>query len=141
MSLSSFPSPLLPNVALGHRVYVLRTLSLMTVYALINVAAIFGLFDSVLGRPAAWLLALAVGVPVAGQLWATLRLIADSDEYLRAMLAKRFILSAGIAMALWSVWGFGESYAGAAHLQGWLIYPLFWVISAVVSLFIRSSQS
>lgn len=122
------------------RLYALRTLAFMAVYALIHLAAILGLFDGVIGRPAAWGLALAVAAPVAGQLWATLRLVADSDEYLRVLVAKRFILSAGIAMALWSAWGFGESYAAAPHLQGWLIYPLFWAVSAVVSPFVRSSR-
>ena len=43
-------------------------------------------------------------------------------------------------MALFSAWGFGESYARAPHAPGWLIYPLFWGVFGVVSPFIRTSH-
>ena len=35
---------------------------------------------------------------------------------------------------------FGESFAGAPHAEGWMIYPLFWAVFGVVSPFIRSSN-
>ena len=138
MSLSSsLPDP---AVQLPARRYLVRTAAFMGLYAVLNVAAILGAFDAWVGTAMGWLLALAVASPVAGQIWAVLRLTAESDEYMRALWAKRFILSAGVAMVLWSAWGFGESYAAAPHLQGWLIVPLFWLVSAVVWPFVRSSR-
>lgn len=122
------------------RQYVIRTMAFMSGYVAVNVAAIFGAFDTLHGKPAAWLLAAVVAAPVAGQIWATLRFMRDSDEFVRAVTAKQFIVSAGAAMALFSAWGFAEAYAGAPHAQGWLIYPLFWAIFGCVAPVIRSSN-
>ena len=97
-------------------------------------------FDDIRSPVAAWALALVVAAPVAGQIWATLALMKESDEFVRALTAKQFIVSAGVAMALFSAWGFAESYAHAPHAQGWLIYPLFWAVYGLVSPFIRSSR-
>jgi putative oxidoreductase len=124
----------------AHRRYTLRTMAFMVPYMAINVAAIFGAFDDIASTPAAWLLALAVSAPVVGQIWATLSLMRDSDEFVRAVTAKQFIIAAGLAMAIASVWGFGESYADAYHLPAWLIYPLFWGCFGLVSPFIRTSN-
>ena len=122
------------------RRYVIRTFAFMAPYVAINVAAIFGAFDEIYGKPAAWALALAVSAPVIGQIWATLSLMNESDEFIRALIAKQFVLAAGLAMAIASVWGFGESYAGAFHLPAWLVYPLFWACFGVVAPFVRSSR-
>jgi hypothetical protein len=73
-------------------------------------------------------------------MWATLALIAESDEYVRALTAKRFIVAAGLAMALFSAWGFAESYAGAPHAPGWLVFALFWLAYGVVSPFVRTTR-
>ena len=122
------------------RRYVIRTFAFMAPYVAINVAAIFGAFDEIYGKPAAWALALAVSAPVIGQIWATLSLMNESDEFIRALIAKQFVLAAGLAMAIASVWGFGESYAGAYHLPAWIIYPLFWACFGLVAPFVRSSR-
>ena len=124
---------------IAHRRYVTRTLAFMVPYALVNMAAITGAFD---GRSGAgsWALGLVVAAPIAGQMWATLALMHDADEYVRALTAKRFILAAGTAMALFSAWGFVEEYAGAPHAPGFFIYILFWACYAVVSPFVRSTR-
>jgi putative oxidoreductase len=125
----------LPTPA-GRR-YVIRTMAFMTGYTAINFAAIFGAFDDMQSKLAAWLLALAVSAPVAGQLWATLAMMRDSDEYIRGIFAKQFILAAGLAMAVATAWGFGESYADAPHVPAWFIYPLFWAMFGLVAMFVR----
>lgn len=122
-----------------HRKYIVRTMAFMSGYTAINVAAIFGAFDDI-GRTAGLVLGLAVAAPVAGQIWATLALMADSDEFVRALLAKRFIVASGLAMALATAWGFMESYGDAPHVPAWMIYPLFWALFGVVTPFIRSSR-
>lgn len=127
------------NTKAGRR-YVIRTVAFMSGYVAVNIAAIFGAFDDIRSPVAAWALALVVAAPVAGQIWATLALMKESDEFVRALTAKQFIVSAGVAMALFSAWGFAESYAHAPHAQGWLIYPLFWAVYGLVSPFIRSSR-
>ncbi|HEY1224426.1 MAG TPA: hypothetical protein VGE54_04280 [Brevundimonas sp.] len=122
------------------RKYVFRTMAFMSGYVAVNVAAIFGAFDDIASTPAAWALALTVSAPVVGQIWATLSLMRDSDEFMRAVIAKQFIVAAGLAMAVATVWGFGESYADAQHVPAWMIYPLFWACFGLVAPFIRSSR-
>jgi len=124
----------------AHRRYVVRTGAFMSVYIALNMAAIAGAFDALKGGPGAWALALAVALPIAGQIWATLRLIAESDEFVRALTAKQFIVAAGLAMALFSGWGFAESYAEAPHAPGWLVYALFWMAFGLTSPVIKSTR-
>ena len=120
--------------------YVIRTNLFMAGYVAVNVAAITGAFDPIVGSRAGILLGLAVAAPIAGQLWATLALMNESDEFVRALNAKRFIIASGLAMALFSAWGFAESYGDAPHAPGWLIYPLFWGLFGLVSPFLKSSR-
>ena len=124
----------------AQRKYMIRTLAFMGGYVAIMVAVIFGAFDDIQGTPAAWGLALTVTAPVVGQIWTTLAVMRDSDEFVRAVMAKQFILAAGISMALFTGWGFAESFADAPHAEGWLIYPLLWASLGVVAPFIKSSN-
>lgn len=119
--------------------YLVRTLAFMAGYTGINVAAIFGAFDDI-GHTAGLALGLVVAAPVAGQIWATLALMADSDEFMRALLAKRFIVASGLSMAIAAAWGFMESFGDAPHISAWVIYPLFWGLFGLVTPFIRTSR-
>ena len=129
------------STSVAHKRYVVRTMAFMSGYAVVNVAAIFGAFDDIASPVAAWGLALTVSAPVVGQIWATLSLMRESDEFVRAVVAKQFILASGLAMAVASVWGFGETYAAAPHLPAWLIYPLFWGCFGVIAPFVRSTNA
>nr|WP_314431769.1 hypothetical protein [uncultured Brevundimonas sp.] len=122
------------------RRYVIRTMAFMGGYVAVMLTTIGGAFDTIQNTPAAWALALTVAAPIAGQIWATLSFMRDSDEFVRAVTAKQFIIAAGVAMAAFSAWGFGESFAGAPHAEGWMIYPLFWAVFGCVAPFIRSSN-
>ncbi len=124
----------------AHKRYLVRTWLFMSGYIAVNIAAIAGAFDEIIGEPAGMVLGLAVAAPIAGQLWATLALMADSDEFVRALTAKRFIVASGLAMALFSGWGFMESYGGAAQAPGWLIYALFWGLFGLVSPFVKNTR-
>ena len=128
------------SVMRSDRIYRRRTLVSMAVYVAVNLAALVGLFDAVRGSPLAWVLALAIAVPIAIQIWALMAYMRDADEFIRAVTVKQFTLAAGIAMALFSTWGFAESYANAPHAAGWLIYPLFWLAFGAVSMFVRASH-
>lgn len=124
----------------AHKRYVLRTLGFMSGYVGAMMGVMFGAFDDIQGTLAAWALAVVVTAPVIGQLWATLALMSESDEFVRALTAKQFILSSGLAMALATLWGFGESFADAPHIPAWMIYPLFWACFGLVAPFVRSSK-
>ena len=111
--------------------YIERTIGFMAAYVGLNIAAILGIFDQ-LSQPMAIALAMVISTGIAGQIWATLALMRDSHEYVRSLFAKRFIIAAGLAMAIFSGWGFCESYADAPHIPGFMIYPLFSPVCAFV---------
>jgi putative oxidoreductase len=124
---------------LAHRRYVTRTIAFMVPYVAVNMAAIRGAFDD-RAAPGSYLLGLAVAAPVIGQLWATLALMHDADEFVRALTAKRFILASGGAMAIFTAWGFVEEYARAPHVGGYMVYPLFWLCYGLVTPFVRTTR-
>jgi hypothetical protein len=123
------------------RKYMIRTWAFMAPYVAICVSMmVTDAFDDVIGKPAGWVLAAAISAPVIGQIWATLALMRDSDEFVRAVTAKQFILAAGLAMAVATFWGFAETFAAAPHIPAWLIYPTFWALYGCVAPFIRTSN-
>lgn len=125
----------------AHRRYVIRIMAFTIPYVAICVAMMTtDAFDEVMGKPAAWGLAAAVSAPVIGQIWAVLSLMRESDEFVRGVTAKQFIVASGLAMAVATFWGFGESFAGAPHIETWLIVPLFWGMYGISAPFIRTSR-
>ncbi|GIU67905.1 hypothetical protein [Candidatus Phycosocius spiralis] len=116
--------------------YFARTMGFMGFYILLNIAAMAGLLDGVT-LPGRWVFAGLLGLMIGGQIWATLVMIRDSDEFIGSFLARQFILASGLSMAIYCVWGFGESYAEAPHLPSWMIYLLFWLSFAITSPFAR----
>lgn len=123
------------------RKYMIRTWAFMVPYIVICISMmVTDAFDDIIGKPAGWVLAAAVSAPIIGQLWATLSLMRDSDEFVRAVTAKQFIVAAGLAMALATFWGFAETFANAPHLPGWLIYAVFWMLYGMVAPFIKTSN-
>lgn len=122
------------------RRYVIRTLAFMSGYVVVMLLAKSGALDEVEGTSAGWFLAAAVSAPVLGQIWTTLAFMRESDEFVRALIAKQFILASGLSMAIATFWGFGENFAGAPHVESWFIYPLFWACFAVVTPFARTSR-
>ena len=120
--------------------YIERTIGFMAAYVAFNIAAIIGLFDQ-LSQPMAIGLALIISAAIAGQIWATLALMRDSDEYVRSLFAKRFIIAAGLAMAIFSGWGFCEAYAYAPHMPGFMIHPLFWALFGFVCASVKTTSA
>ena len=118
------------------RTYIIRTLLFMAGYVAVMAATVSGAFDDV-GQGGAYLLALAATAPVIGQLWATLDCMRQADEYVAGLLARPFILAAGLTIAAATGWGFMETFAGAPHIHPSIIYPLFWAMYAVSAPFTR----
>lgn len=127
------------NPSTINKKYYIRAALFMTGYAFFLVGSFTGAFDDIKPR-AGWALALAAAAPIAGHLWAHLAWIHDSDEFVRALAAKRFIVTTGIILAAVSAWSLLEMHAHAPRFPGVLILPLFWVVWAAVSPFIRTTH-
>ena len=121
------------------KAYTFRTVFFMLGYVVALVLAVSGALDNI-GGVSGWILAAAVAAPVAGQIWATLVFIRDSDEFVAGVTAKRFILAAGMTFALSVFWGFAEKFAEAPHVEGWWVYVVFWGLMGFMPVFIRSSR-
>jgi len=119
--------------------YYIRSALFLGGYIVANVAAIFGAFDD-LKSPGSWLFALVAAAPLAGHIWAFLVWMRDSDEFVRALAAKRFIIATGITFIIGAAWGFMELYAKAPHISAGMIVPLFWISWGAVSPFIRNTH-
>jgi hypothetical protein len=78
-------------------------------------------------------LALAPALPIGGSIVAIMRFMRDSDEYIRAVHAERFILTTGIVLFGCTVWGFMQNFADAPKIDLWIIYPVFWAIFGLIS--------
>jgi putative oxidoreductase len=129
----------MPSPAETNRKYLIRAALFLGAYGAINLAAITGAFDDMRPR-GAWGFSLAVAAPVIGHLWAYLVWMRDSDEFMRALTAKRFIMATGVTLAIASIWGFMELYAKAPHVSAAMVYPLLWLCFGLVSPFIRTSH-
>ena len=127
------------NQAETLRKFRIRTTLFMTAYVAVNVAAITGAFDGA-KPPGTWGLAMAVTAPIIGQIWSMLAWMRDSDEFIRAIAAKRFIVATGVAVGISSMWGFMELFAGTRHISAAMFYPLLMVSFALVTPFIKTSH-
>ena len=122
------------------REYVVGTWVFMGLYA-VSIVAIEVAGDA--GRlegPVLYAAALAPSLFIGGQLRVTLRMLSRLDEFMRALMAKRFIAASAVTFMLATTWGFLEMYAELRHLPAWLVYPTFWGAFGLVTPFIRTSR-
>jgi putative oxidoreductase len=119
--------------------YLVRAFLFLGAYVALNVAAITGAFDDMKPR-GAWGFSLVVASPVIGHIWSYLAWMRNSDEFVRALTAKRFIVATGVTLAITSIWGFLELYAKAPHVSAAMVYPLLWAAFGIVTPFIRTSH-
>ena len=109
-------------------------------YGLAIAGATIGVNKGWLHGPALYAAAILPGLAICGQLWFVLDFMRRADEFVRALMAKRFIIAASLTFAVWTVWGFLETYADVMHLPGWLAYATMWMFFAAVTPFIKTTQ-
>jgi hypothetical protein len=122
------------------RGYTVGTFACLAVYMATLFGVTYAVKADLLSGPALYAAAAAPGIAVAAQLLVTLRYMERSDEFIRALLAKRFIVAATLTFAGFTVWGFLEQFAGVQHVPAWWVYPVFWAVMGGLSPFIRSSR-
>lgn len=84
-------------------------------------------------------LAVSPSLPIGGSIWQMLRYMDRCDEYVRAIVTRRFVLATGVTLFLCTAWGFLEINAGLPHLDLYLVYPLFWASFGAVCAFVRQA--
>lgn len=100
----------------AQRRYNMRVLGLSLAYAgaLIGVSLVFR--SSAPTGPLAWALALLPALPLVGIFIAMGRyLVEESDEYLRAMVARQSLVASGFMLIVTTCWGFLQSFGQLPH--------------------------
>jgi hypothetical protein len=122
-----------------HTKYVVGLLSWMAIYAV----GVFMIPEAIkaahLTGPLGYAVAASQALPVAGAIWVYLRYLDKLDEYLRAIMTKRFVTATGLTLVVCTAWGFLEQYMAAPRMPLYLIYPLLWGMFAVTTAFYRNS--
>lgn len=106
--------------------YLKRFLSVMAVYvvSIVAVSYIFSHFHP--AGPVAYVLAALPGLPIIGVIAVIgLYLAEEKDEFERSVLVESMLWGIGFTMALSSVWGLLEIYAGVPKMWVFLVGPIF----------------
>ena len=85
-------------------------------------------------------LAVMPAIPIAATFWLVTRYMDKSDEYVRAIMAKRIIISTGITLSAATAYGFLEGNAGAPSIEMFYVYVFFWMCFGFISAFIRKAS-
>ena len=113
-------------------------------WAAVYVALVWALSSArnahLLVEPWNWVAAWTPSIPIAGIMWAVLAYMRDSDEFVRALTARRLTLALLVTQVLCSAWGFLEVYAGAQHLELYVVVPIFWIAYGIACPLVRSSS-
>jgi hypothetical protein len=110
----------------------------MAVYALaiITVSYVFSHF-----HPAgvlAYALAVAPGIPILGVIAVIgLYLAEEKDEFERSVLVESMLWGIGFTLALCSIWGLLEVYAGVQRMWVFLVGPIFCGVYGLATPLIR----
>jgi hypothetical protein len=116
------------------------TFAAMAYYAVAICAAVYVAERELLSGIWLYMLAAQPGAAIAIQIWVTLRYLREADEYVRTLMAKRLIAAAMGALAIITVWGFLETFAGVVHIPGWWGYILMWFLFGLSGLVIKDSK-
>ena len=102
------------------RRYNRRVLLLSFAYMIALFAAVYAFKHQLLAGPLAWMAALAPALAVIGFFGAIGRyLVEETDEYLRAQVARQSLVATGFAMSVTTAWGFLENFGLVPHLYAY----------------------
>jgi len=113
-------------------------------WMVLYVAALYGSLSLILSQhptgPLLYSLAVLPALPIGATIVVFLRYIDKVDEYVRAVVLKRFILATGLMLFLCTAWGFLENAAPVHHFSLYLVYPLFWMMFGLASAIYRKAS-
>lgn len=105
----------------ANRAYLRRFIPMMLLYVLVLFAVVW-LDDRVAPKgPLAALLAVLPALPLIGVVWALGRLLVEeTDEYLRSLTVRQFMIATGFMLCVTSIWGFLDAFGAVPHV------PMYW---------------
>jgi len=115
------------------RQYTRGTFATMAVYVLAIFAASFAVRSGQVNGAAMIGLALLPGLAIVGQIVVTLNYLRQADEDLKAVLARRLIIACMATLAIFTGWGFLETFAGFSGPAGWAAYCIMWGLFGLIA--------
>ncbi|MGZ3298969.1 MAG: hypothetical protein ACXU8U_09615 [Asticcacaulis sp.] len=120
--------------------YTLGILFWSALYVATLFIVVLSLKHSTPAKPLLYTLAVLPSLPVGATIWVVLRYMEKSDEYVRAVVTRRFVLATGITLFACTAWGFLESFANAPHFDLYYVYVMFWMSFGVICAFVRGAK-
>ncbi|MEE2691189.1 MAG: hypothetical protein VX640_06595 [Pseudomonadota bacterium] len=111
----------------------------MTVYAGLIVAMSWAQENDVISAPWIYVAAVSPALPIGAVILAMMRFLADSDEFVRLLIMKRYLAAMGLTLFACAFFGFLDQYTAVFRPPLWIVFPGFWFCFGLVSPFIRSS--
>jgi hypothetical protein len=105
----------------ANRAYLRRFFPMMGLYVLCLFAAVWLHDGLAIKGPLAVVLAILPALPLMGVVWTFGRLIVDeTDEYLRSLTVRQFLIATGFMLCVTSIWGFLDAFGQVPHM------PMYW---------------
>ena len=127
----------MPNNSAARR-YTRRFSASMSAYVAIIVSVAFYLKHAHPTGPLLYLLALMPALPILCVILVVgLYLVEEKDEFQRNVLIQSMLWSIGLTLAITTVWGFLQLFAGTVAFEPYLAFPLFWFFVGVTTPFLK----
>jgi hypothetical protein len=125
----------------AYRAYRRRFIPITFAYIAATMLAIRFIHEGAEATPVTYLLALLPALAIIGWIWAMGRLILDlDDEYLRLLEVRKMIVATGFLLAVMTIWGALELFAGLPGFHSFFAFPV-WCLGLIPGqLFNRSPQ-
>ena len=116
------------------RRYLYRFLATMMFYVVFLVGAVWAFPRYHPTGVLAYLLAILPALPIVGIIVVVgLYLAEEKDEFQRALLVQAMIWGIGATLSLTTAWGFLEVFQLVPHIELYLVFPLFCVLTGFAS--------
>lgn len=128
---------LTPNIEFAVASVILSVLWALAVSAVAFEAAGVGrpMLDSM-----PWLRVAVYAFPVIGMHYMAYRYLRRTDEFVRALVAKRFVVTTLIVLSGTMIYGIAQFVAKVPTVSVYWVAPAFWTTFAIMGLFIRGSR-
>jgi hypothetical protein len=114
----------------AQRRYFVRFAVSMVLYVLLLVVAVVAFVHFHPTGVLAYALAVLPALPILAMLVVVgLYLAEEKDEFVRNMQIQSLLGGIGGTLAVVSVWGFLENFTKVPHMDLFLVYPMFWVLT------------
>jgi len=120
--------------------YTIGILVTMTAYVAILMSSIWMIQHRHPTGPWLYALSIAPALPVGGAIVVFHRYIAEVDEYVRAVVVRRFITATGATLFITTAVGFLENGTDRTFMPLYFVYPCFWAMFAVACLIHRQAR-